>query len=126
MWLTQGRGAAVYKLHFNVNNSFPFWQGIPHTADTKYTWAEPGGSRGVQYPAVGKLLHTYLSDFIAFGDPNQIIYSSLHVATEHRLEEFREWKGVEITRFSAENFPLCSKMRIRHIEGPEASAQSIN
>ncbi len=65
-------GVPVYKLHFNVNNSFPAWQGIPHTADTKYTWAEPGsgGRRGVQYPAVGKLLHGYLADFVVFGDPN--------------------------------------------------------
>jgi superfamily I DNA/RNA helicase len=44
------------------------------------------------------------SAVIAFGDPNQIIYSSLHAATERRLDEFKEWKGIETTRFSAENF----------------------
>ncbi|KAL5120838.1 hypothetical protein ACEQ8H_001319 [Pleosporales sp. CAS-2024a] len=41
-------GVPVYKLHFATNNTFPAWRGIPHTADTKYTWAEPGGSGGVQ------------------------------------------------------------------------------
>ncbi|PVH98172.1 alpha/beta-hydrolase [Periconia macrospinosa] len=60
----------VYKLHFATNNTFPSWQGIPHTADVKYTWVEPGGTGGVQYPDVGKLLHTYFSNFIAHGDPN--------------------------------------------------------
>jgi hypothetical protein len=61
----------VYKLVFAVNNTFPSWKGIPHTADTKYTWAEPAGAGGVQYPGVGKeLLHAYFSDFVALGDPN--------------------------------------------------------
>jgi acetylcholinesterase len=63
-------GAPVYKLLFATNNTFPTWKGIPHTADTKYTWAEPSGSGGVQYPEVGKLLHAYFSDFVALGDPN--------------------------------------------------------
>jgi acetylcholinesterase len=64
-------GAPVYKLAFAVNNTFSTWKGIPHTADTKYTWAETGGSGGVQYPEVGKLLHGYFSDFVALGDPNK-------------------------------------------------------
>jgi carboxylesterase type B len=64
-------GVPVYKLQFATNNTFPTWKGIPHTADTKYTWAEPGGHQGVQYPEVGKqLLNAYFSDFIALGDPN--------------------------------------------------------
>ncbi|KAH7410121.1 acetylcholinesterase precursor [Phaeosphaeria sp. MPI-PUGE-AT-0046c] len=63
-------GAPVYKLNFAVNNTFPAWKGIPHTADTKYTWAEPTGKGGVQYPGVGKLLHGYFSTFVATGDPN--------------------------------------------------------
>jgi acetylcholinesterase len=63
-------GAPVYKLKFATNNTFPRWKGIPHTADTKYTWAEPSGDGGVQYPEVGKLLHGYFSDFVALGDPN--------------------------------------------------------
>jgi acetylcholinesterase len=63
-------GVPVYKLNFATNNTFPSWKGIPHTADTKYTWAEPSGSGGVQYPDVGKLLHGYFADFVALGDPN--------------------------------------------------------
>lgn len=41
---------------------------------------------------------------VAFGDPNQIIYSSLHAATERRMEEFKEWKGVDVSKFCATNF----------------------
>lgn len=63
-------GVPVYKLNFAVNNTFPTWKGIPHTADTKYTWAEPAGKGGVQYPDVGELLHGYFSDFVATGNPN--------------------------------------------------------
>ncbi|EKG16480.1 Carboxylesterase type B [Macrophomina phaseolina MS6] len=65
-------GVPVHKLHFVVNNTFPDWKGIPHTADTKYTWAEPAGPypQGVQYYEVGTLLHAYFSDFVALGDPN--------------------------------------------------------
>lgn len=65
-------GVPVHKLHFVVNNTFPDWKGIPHTADTKYTWAEPFDAypTGVQYPDVGTLLQGYFSDFIALGDPN--------------------------------------------------------
>jgi acetylcholinesterase len=64
-------GVPVYKLHFATNNTFPTWKGTPHTADTKYTWAEPAGAGGVQYPEVGKqLLNAYFSDFVAHGDPN--------------------------------------------------------
>ncbi|KAH7081287.1 acetylcholinesterase precursor [Paraphoma chrysanthemicola] len=62
--------APVYKLLFAVNNTFPTWKGIPHTADTKYTWSEPSGAGGVQYPEVGKLLHGYFVDFVVHGNPS--------------------------------------------------------
>jgi len=45
---------------------------------------------------------------IAFGDPNQIIYSSLHSATEDRLEEFSKWKNIKPAKFSSKNF-RCKK-----------------
>jgi superfamily I DNA/RNA helicase len=41
---------------------------------------------------------------VAFADPNQIIYSSLHAATKRRMEEFATWKGLTATPFSAKNF----------------------
>jgi acetylcholinesterase len=65
-------GVPVYKLVFATNNTFPTWKGIPHTADTKYTWAESlqGGTKGVQYPEVGELLHGYFTDFVISGNPN--------------------------------------------------------
>lgn len=63
-------GVPVYKMLWTVNNTFPDWKGIPHTADTKYTWYEGKGAGGVQYPEVGKQLNTYFSDFVVFGDPS--------------------------------------------------------
>lgn len=63
-------GVPVYKMHWTVNNTFPAWKGIPHTSDTKYTWAEGNGTGGVQYPEVGKQLNTYFSDFVVYGDPS--------------------------------------------------------
>jgi len=44
------------------------------------------------------------SQVLAFGDPNQIIYSSMHAATSARLDEFARWKSVEPTLFSEINF----------------------
>ncbi|KAF2446777.1 alpha/beta-hydrolase [Karstenula rhodostoma CBS 690.94] len=65
-------GVPVFKAVFATNNSFPTWRGIPHTSDTKYTWAETlqGGAKGVQYPQVGSLLHGYFADFVVSGNPN--------------------------------------------------------
>ncbi|KAG9255783.1 para-nitrobenzyl esterase [Emericellopsis atlantica] len=59
-------GVPVYKLRFNTNQTFPAWQGIPHTADTMYTWDEPD----VQHPEISKVYHAYLASFVASGDPN--------------------------------------------------------
>lgn len=48
---------------------------------------------------------------IALGDPNQIIYSSMHKATERRLEQFAQWKGVEADRTLKRNH-RCDKDEI--------------
>jgi len=48
---------------------------------------------------------------IAFGDPNQIIYSSLHKATENRFNEFCEWKQIDMSEFSNANF-RCDNAQI--------------
>ncbi|MFA6241145.1 MAG: ATP-dependent helicase [Candidatus Hydrogenedentales bacterium] len=44
------------------------------------------------------------SQVIAFGDPNQIIYASMHDATKKRLDEFQLWKGIPLTPFSSHNY----------------------
>lgn len=44
------------------------------------------------------------SQVITFGDPNQIIYSSMHSATKRRFEDFQAWKQIEETPFSSTNF----------------------
>lgn len=51
------------------------------------------------------------SQVIAFGDPNQIIYSSLHGATTRRFDAFVDWKGITPSRFSRQNF-RCSNADI--------------
>ena len=48
------------------------------------------------------------SSVIAFGDPNQIIYAGIHAATERRLKEFVEWKGVRAMSFSERQFRFGS------------------
>lgn len=63
-------GVPTWKLRFNTNNSYPAWQGIPHTSDTKYTWNEPS----VQYPEISHVYHAYLASFVATGDPNTLKY----------------------------------------------------
>ncbi|RDW63083.1 uncharacterized protein DSM5745_10194 [Aspergillus mulundensis] len=60
----------TWKLRFDTNNSFPAWQGIPHTADTKYTWDEPS----TQYPEISHVYHAYLASFVVSGDPNTFRY----------------------------------------------------
>ncbi|KAM0278202.1 hypothetical protein ACHAQH_005317 [Verticillium albo-atrum] len=73
-------GVPVWKLRFNTNNTFPAWQGIPHTADTRYTWDEPT----TQYPDISHIYHGYLSSFVTAGDPNT-----------HRYEGSPEWPTYE-------------------------------
>lgn len=77
---TSSAGVPTWKLRFNTNNTFPSWQGIPHTADTAYTWNEPT----TQYPLVGKIHHRYLASFVLTGNPNT-----------YRLEGSPEWPQYE-------------------------------
>ncbi|KAL2113923.1 hypothetical protein VUR80DRAFT_1776 [Thermomyces stellatus] len=63
-------GVPTWKLRFDTNDSWPAWQGIPHTADTKYTWDEPT----VQYPKISHVYHAYLASFVVSGDPNKHRY----------------------------------------------------
>lgn len=56
----------TWRLRFATNNSFPAWEGIPHTSDTKYTWHEPK----TQYPEVGDVLQHYYASFVIYGNPN--------------------------------------------------------
>ncbi|KAF4980172.1 hypothetical protein FZEAL_3750 [Fusarium zealandicum] len=67
---TSTAGVPTWKLRFNTNNNFPAWQGIPHTADTAYSWNDPT----TQYPEISHIYHAYLSSFVATGDPNRHRY----------------------------------------------------
>ncbi|EOA88267.1 uncharacterized protein SETTUDRAFT_149779 [Exserohilum turcica Et28A] len=92
-----GAGVRVYKGVFAVNNTFPAWKGIAHTADTKYTWAEPGGRGGVQYPDVGKqVLNAYFSDFVALGDPNMGRRKGLPVWPSYVDEQEKGLPGLQM------------------------------
>lgn len=44
------------------------------------------------------------SQVIAFADPNQIIYSSLHNVSVERMNEFASWKGIIPSVFSGKGF----------------------
>ena len=72
-------GVPVWRLRFNTPDSPPeyvVWEGIPHTSDTRYTWA----SQRVPYPVTGQIYHAYLASFVTTGSPNTA-----------RLEGTPEW-----------------------------------
>ena len=62
-------GVPIYRAHFNTPDTpleYQSWRGIPHTSDTRYTWA----SRKVPYTVTGDIYHAYLASFVTTGDPN--------------------------------------------------------
>lgn len=62
-------GVPIYRAHFNTPDSpleYQSWRGIPHTSDTRYTWA----SKKVPYTVTGDIYHAYLASFVTTGDPN--------------------------------------------------------
>ncbi|KAL8404357.1 hypothetical protein RB594_009270 [Gaeumannomyces avenae] len=59
-------GVPVWKARFDTPDFTPAWQGIPHTADARYTWDEPTA----QHVDVSHVYHAYLASFVAAGDPN--------------------------------------------------------
>ncbi|KAI9737254.1 MAG: hypothetical protein M1818_005787 [Claussenomyces sp. TS43310] len=71
-------GVPVWKLHFDTNNSRPWYMGIPHAADMSYIWNEPK----VQHPQVAHFYHAYYASFVAAGDPNA-----------HQLRGSPAWTG---------------------------------
>ncbi|TKX18474.1 carboxylesterase family protein [Elsinoe australis] len=72
------------------------WQGIPHIADTKYTWAKGNGTGGVQYLEIGKQLHAYFSDFIVYGDPSAGKRTGLPVWPRYKDENEEERPGLQL------------------------------
>ncbi|KXT00825.1 hypothetical protein AC578_2919 [Pseudocercospora eumusae] len=69
----------IWRLHFNTPDvplEYTSWRGVPHTSDTRYTWA----SKQVPYEIAGQIYHAYLASFVTTGDPNTA-----------RLEGTPEW-----------------------------------
>ncbi|KAI9147631.1 acetylcholinesterase [Paramyrothecium foliicola] len=87
---TASAGVPTWKLRFNTNNSFPAWQGIPHTADTRYAWDEPV----VQHPEISHVYHGYLSSFVTAGNPNT-----------HRFPGTPEWPSYEPQGYGIDSEP---------------------
>ncbi|KAK8863371.1 para-nitrobenzyl esterase [Apiospora arundinis] len=80
-------GVPTWKLRFNTNASWPAWEGIPHTSDTKYTWDEPT----TQHRDVSHVYHAYLASFVTAGDPNT-----------HRYPGSPFWPGYEVAAAAGE------------------------
>ncbi|PIA97475.1 Cholinesterase [Cercospora beticola] len=62
-------GVPIWRLHFNTPDTpleYVPWRGIPHTSDTRYTWA----SKRTAYPVTGDIYHAYLASFVTTGNPN--------------------------------------------------------
>jgi DNA helicase-2/ATP-dependent DNA helicase PcrA len=62
---------------------------------------------------------------LAFGDPNQIIYASLHEATAERLKEFEDWQGVERVQLPAISH-RCKEDDILNFAGCLLSGKGYN
>lgn len=102
-------GVPVWKLHFNTNNSFPAWQGIPHTADTAYTWNDPD----TQYPLISTVYHSYLSSFVLTGDPNT-----------YRYPGSPEWSNYETAGYGVDTAP-AKQLVVQPGPGANSSATQI-
>ncbi|CAG9948042.1 unnamed protein product [Clonostachys rosea f. rosea IK726] len=100
-------GVPTWKVRFDTNNNFPDWQGIPHTADTRYTWDEP---LSVQYPDVSHIYHGYLSSFVVSGDPNT-----------YRYEGSPSWPQYEVNQ--ANNGSL--QLTVRPLGGTKVDLDNI-
>lgn len=65
------KGSHVHKTRFNAPDSpleYVRWRGVPHTSDTRYTWADartPGQE-------TGKVLNGFLSEFVAKGQVDML------------------------------------------------------
>jgi acetylcholinesterase len=62
-------GVPVWRLRFNTPDTplqYQSWRGIPHTSDTRYTWA----SQRTAFPETAEIYHAYLASFVTMGDPN--------------------------------------------------------
>jgi len=102
-------GLPVWKMRFNTNNSYPVWQGIPHAADTKYTWNEPT----TQYPLISKIYHGYLASFVLSGDPNT-----------HRYPGSPEWVAYEPEGYGLDSEP-AKQLVVQPGPGGNSSATCI-
>ncbi|RXG41390.1 hypothetical protein VDGE_10409 [Verticillium dahliae] len=94
-------GVSVWKVRFNTNNRFPAWQGIPHTADTRYTWDE----KTTQYPEISHVYHAYLASFVTAGDPNV-----------HRFKDSPEWPTYKPNGYGLEVAP-AKQLVVQPVEG---------
>ena len=56
----------VWKYLFAQNNTFPAWLGIPHGGDMTFQTGEPGTAS----PRVSSVYTSWLTSFVATGDPN--------------------------------------------------------
>lgn len=79
-------GVQVWRLHFNTPDTpllYTSWRGVPHTSDTKYTWADKKSA----YPETGQIYHAYLASFVTTGNPNTA-----------RLEGTPEWPEYDASK----------------------------
>jgi acetylcholinesterase len=106
---TSSAGVPTWKLRFNTNNTFPSWQGIPHTADTAYTWNDPA----TQHPAISKVYHSYLVSFVLTGDPNT-----------YRSEGSPEWVQYEPAGYGLASEP-GKQLLVQPGHGGNGSATTI-
>ncbi|KAI6380650.1 hypothetical protein MCOR25_001585 [Pyricularia grisea] len=99
----------TWKLRFDTNASWPAWRGIPHTSDTRYTWADPT----TQHPDVSHIYHAYLASFVTAGDPNT-----------HRWEGSPEWPAYKPAGYGLDSEP-ASQLVVRPDQGTKVEKDDI-
>lgn len=98
-------GVPIWRVHFNAPDAplaYRSWRGIPHTSDTRYTWA----SKSVPYPVTADIYHAYLASFVTTGDPNTV---RLKGTPEWPLYDASKGAGAEQLIINSGNLTVVEK-----------------
>lgn len=85
-------GSPVWRYYFAQNNTLPPWQGIPHGADMTFQANE----EGTKSPRVASIYNSWLTSFVATGDPNTFALKEFQGAKTPYWERYHEEKDVQI------------------------------
>lgn len=82
----------VWKYYFAQNSTYAPWLGIPHGADMNVQANEPGSGS----PRVASVYNSWLTSFVATGDPNTFALKDVQGSRTPHWERYHEEKDVEM------------------------------